>query len=361
MCTFKRIHFNIVMSSAIFPVETSTVTVDPSDAVALFANTFVSGATAAVADGMSVAMPAEVAAAILIARPDYLTSIDPYIPIEIMGIVALRTAYRAGIVSNDQYLTCLCAKTELPFIDKMICEFVTSIPPVCNSYKIPDAFMLMHPDIIFEDGTTPLMQACYARKPELAVQIINTGRSNLMHIAKHGSTALMYACQSCVEVSEQIMSMVEPSHIALVNKHGFTALLYTLKSWVIWGVKNSSNKKTCISTAKAILASGHSNLNHQTIVGVTALMMACTERLASIALELITLGADTTCVDSNKTTALMMACCKHLPKVAMAILASPGNGCPMQINSDGNTATTYAQENLLFGVVAEIRRLSTTE
>ena len=90
---------------------------------------------------------------------------------------------------------------------------------------------------------------------------------------------------------------------------------------------------------------------------ITALILACQNKMSNVALALIQTGqSKPEQVNSVGNTALILACYNEIPEVAMALIQT-GQSKPEQVNKFGNTALQFAENNNMNEVVAEILKL----
>jgi hypothetical protein len=269
------------MSNTIFPVETSTVTVTPETA-STFEGTFVSGAVAAVAGGMTATIPLEVAALVTICNLDFTEHAATYCISNILvGFLAMRLAYRTGTVPDEDYVKYLVKYLEHPVVEN---ELVTWF----ETYKIktdlsehfkqlPEAFVLKHPDMIADSGSTVLTFACATNNTPLALAILATGMCKPEQINIYGDTALMHACNNgLAEVALAILATGKsnPGHI---NNYNNTALIHTCNNGLS-------------EVALAILATGMGKPEQVSSLGSTALQLSTTRKLTTVVAELHRLG-----------------------------------------------------------------------
>jgi hypothetical protein len=344
--------FNMVlvyrMNDTIFPVETSTVTVTPATA-STFEGTFLSGAVAAVAGGMSAAIPCGIAGLIAINNPDFMDYAASYCVSDILvGFLAMQLAYRAGAVPVDDYVKYLVKNWEHPVVEQGLVTWFETVKMetgLSNYFKqLPDAFVLKHSDMISNRGSPTLIFACINKNTQLALAILATGNVNVSRVNNNGNTALIGACsKSLSEVALAILAtgLGKPEHI---NNDGNTALILACEN-------NLSE------VALAILATGLGKPEQANYTHNTALIWTCYSKMPDVALAILATGmGKPEQVNNNKNTALIYACCRNLSDVALALLAT-GMGNPEQTNNKGCTALTLATKRRLTTVIAELHRL----
>ena len=94
------------------------------------------------------------------------------------------------------------------------------------------------------------------------------------------------------------------------------------------------------------------DINHQDRDGDTALMMACNEGLAEVALELLKVdGLDVNLQNSDGETALIMACSNGHTEVALELLRDPRVDRHIKNNDESNALTMARRENMTEVVV----------
>jgi hypothetical protein len=306
------------MSTTIFPVETATVAVTPATA-STFEGTFLSGAVAAVAAGMSATIPQEITALVAICDSDFTERAAIYcVPNILVGFLGMQLAYRAGAVPIEDYFKYLVKNWKQPVIEQALVTWFETVKMETgmSGYftQLPEAFVLKHPDMISDSGSTVLMFACFNKNTALALTILATGLSKPEHVNNGGNTAFIYACdRSLSDVALAILGtgLGKPEHI---NNNGDTALIWACDRGLSYVVV-------------AILATGLGKPEH---------------------------------INNNGDTALICACDRGLSDVALAILKT-GVGKPKQANNIGDTALTLATKHGLTNVVAELHRIGITK
>jgi hypothetical protein len=341
------------MSTTIFPVETSTVTVTPETA-STFEGTFVSGAVAAVAGGMSATIPMPVASLLTLLSPDFMDQMAIYcITPELVKYITIHAAYCAGALSPADYFTYLVKNWEIPVVETALTTWFKRCMTQTDLYayftQLPEAFVLKCADMIFDNSFTAFMLACATKNQTLAHKLLETGRALPDHISSYGSTPLMCACEAGFsDISLILLNCMNADIIDRINKFNMTALLYACKS----GMSN---------IALAILATGKSNPGQINNHGETALTCVCHYGWSEVALAILATGmGKPEQVDNTGDTALACACNSRLSEVALAILAT-GMGNPEQVSNGGSTALKLATVRGLTPVVAELHRLGITE
>ncbi len=151
---------------------------------------------------------------------------------------------------------------------------------------------------------SPIMWACKYNIPEVALLLIQSGKSN-------------------------------PEY---VNKKGETALLYSLYE----GLPD---------VALALIQTGKSRPEQVNVLGDTALIWACAISSSEVALALIQTGNSIPDqVNSNGNTALIYACKNNMTEIAIALIQT-GDSMPEQVNLSGESALIIAKEKGLTEVV----------
>jgi hypothetical protein len=277
--------------SCVMSVEAGTIVI-PAETAALFDDTFIGGAIRAVADGMVVKLPLEVATIVqLNAAKDVATTAAKYsISTELLQFLALKFAYDCGVLQLETYIKELFRNfSEItniwsgqPCIEKAVFDILNRPDGNSNAYYdiIPDSFLELHVDKIF-GGITPLMMACTSPRRKLALYLIQTGKANCDYVACHGSTALMYALELICHFGPK----------------------YNVVSY-------------------AIIETGKSNLEHADRDGNTVLIWACMYKLSDIALTIIELGGNPAHKNKKGYTALDYANRGKLVSVVAALAAT---------------------------------------
>ena len=155
-----------------------------------------------------------------------------------------------------------------------------------------------------QNDLSPIMWACKYNIPEVALLLIQSGKSN-------------------------------PEY---VNKKGETALLYSLYE----GLPDVS---------LVLIQTGKSRPEQVNVLGDTALIWACAISSSEVALALIQTGNSIPDqVNSNGNTALIYACKSNMTEIAIALIQT-GDSMPEQVNLSGESALIIAKEKGLTEVV----------
>ena len=217
----------------------------------------------------------------------------------------------------------------------------------CNK-KTPDTalFLLNNLSIEYNTGHVAFMWACVNNLTEV-IAIMVDKYPHLLNV--HGYTPLIWAC-SKKSTGEGVLFLIDKlgakCNVGHVSMDKSTALIYACKN----DLANVALK--LIDTFGTECSVGHADND-----GCTALIYACKNSLSNVALKLIeTFGTECKIGHANRynETALQFACI-DLKEVALKILELFPTECNIgQQNSDDHTALTYACANCLPEVALKI-------
>lgn len=177
---------------------------------------------------------------------------------------------------------------------------------------------------------TPLIALCTNNKADLAIKLIETGKSNPDAVTDRGFTALMIACNSkLVNVANKLLD-TGITNIDQVNYDNWNVLLYAihrnLPELAIRLIKTKKSKPDIVNNG-----------------GVTPLIMACDRNYPDIVSELLSTGMSNPTFVSTKldATALSIACLRHLTGIGLEILKTEPLTAKF-IDKNGNTPLIMA-------------------
>ena len=107
------------------------------------------------------------------------------------------------------------------------------------------------------------------------------------------------------------------------------------------------------TVALELIKTGYSNPSHVNKNGQTALILACLNNMSEVALELIKTGFSNPSHIYLSATALMLACHKNMPEVALELIKT-GSSNPSHVNYDGHTALMFACSKNMKEVALEL-------
>jgi hypothetical protein len=253
---------------ATLPIKSGEIVISPETAQ-LFADTYVSGAIAAAADGMSVALPQPVVAALWLADPTFPAEMDAHcISSDLVSFLALRAIYRCNsdkinqhvyaklliehyVLTHNAYI-----ETELRNHIGATINFEYDILPQYLLYKFHDVY-----DASEESPLIYMLSKAYMRDDDgpdvIASGFINAG-CDCSYVNGVGRTALMTAI--CFGYGVTAKAIIATGRFApdQIGYGGNTALTAACMDYLI-------------DIAMAILATGHGLPNHKNDEGKTAL------------------------------------------------------------------------------------------
>lgn len=205
--------------------------------------------------------------------------------------------------------------------------------PKANTQTILN--MIPESDLSYKTSTnvTPLMLACQLALKDVALAMINTGRSIPGAVSTSNSTALMYLYgkkynETMSDVALALINTGE-SKPEQVDSNGNTALMFACSN-------NSSD------VALALINTGMSHPDQVDSNGKTALIFACENNMTDVALALINTGqSKPEQVDFKRKTALLYACQYKMTDVAIALI-NTGQSNPEYISIFDNNALIYS-------------------
>ena len=170
--------------------------------------------------------------------------------------------------------------------------------------------------IVDEHGKTALIYACDAGIPmsDVALALIATGQSNPGHVGGSGRTALIHAClMEMTDVALALIRICQPETVGQIDMFRTTALIYACETEMT-------------DVALALIATGQSNPQRSGLNGCTALFYACVNGMSEVALALIrTNNSNPTKVDgTTRRTALYFAQERNMQEVVDLLVQIPG-------------------------------------
>ena len=230
-------------------------------------------------------------------------------------------------------------------------------------------------DLVDEYGKTALDYASENRMTEVVKKLIER-RADVNIQDENGDTALIGACKkNRVNVA---LALLEHPYIEvnLMNNNGETALGWAFKNGLLEVVKKlikrgaDTNKQNDqgetmlmksifrkhTNVALALLEDDNIKVNLVTNKGETALHRASEKGMLEVVMELITKGADVNVQDEYGFTALIVACANKHADVALALLERKDIEVDLE-DKDGDTALDYASKNGTTEVVERIREI----
>jgi ankyrin repeat protein len=223
-------------------------------------------------------------------------------------------------------------------------------------------------EICSETGSTSLQIACENNMSEVALALINTGKSRPPHVNYSGYTALIICCEDDPEddyydMTEVALALINTgkSRPQQVNQFGFTALMICCNDSPDhdnWRPKDKSE------VALAIINTGNCRLEQvDDFIGYTALMYACNNETIDIRVPLAIIATGKSMPeyeDEMGYTALLFACGSHrkdMSDVALALIGT-GKARPEHLG-DGCSALIMACENKMSDVALALALLAT--
>ncbi len=192
-----------------------------------------------------------------------------------------------------------------------------------------------------KNDQTPLMYACANKMSEVAIKLIESGKSFPEYIDNDGNTALIYTTQN--KMSEVALKLIETGKSVpeQANHIDVTALIYACDNIMS-------------EVAIKLIETGKSNPDHISEDGKTALIVSCENRMSEVALKLIETGKSVPeQIDESGITALMYACANKMNEVAIKLIET-GKSVPEQIHESGDIALTIACKNRMSEVALKL-------
>lgn len=197
---------------------------------------------------------------------------------------------------------------------------------LCRNCREDEAIALIlsnKADIRFVDnnGDTALLWACYHKLTRVANILIKSLKSSPNHVNRNGDTALIIACRNRMTTTADLLIVYGHKTIDHFNNMNETALLYALS-------------RDMPSIAEKLIKAG-ANCGHCNNRGYTALILACKNKKAHIALSLVEYNPG--CIGADGNTALILACKHGMDDVALNLI-NTGFSEPGHINHANESA-----------------------
>lgn len=182
-------------------------------------------------------------------------------------------------------------------------------------------------DFTDRNGETALISAIYMNMEDIALKLIKHGADiNLgPNSQDYISRPLQVACATKM-LSVAIRLMECDVDLNIQDHLGWTALMFCC-----WGIDVKTNEKIAL----AIMETDKANVNLQSNEGDTALIMACENKMETIAVNLINYGADLFIKNSDGKTAVDFIYEKNLQQVIERLKIINSRLILGLINSDG--------------------------
>jgi hypothetical protein len=255
------------------PIKSGEIVIS-SETAQLFADTYVSGAIAAAADGMTIALPQSVVAALWLADPAFPAEMDAHcISSELVSFLALRAVYRCNSDEMGKHMYAkLLIKQYQSVQNKYIETELCSLIRATSAFKyeiLPQNLLYKFHDVYDASGESPLMrivdylQFDESNQTKFALGLIRAG-CDCSYVNSKGETALMAAIGN--ENDTVVEAIIATGRFApsQIRHDGDTALMLACMTYMH-------------EIALAILATGHGLPNHKSSDGQTALEI-CMER-----------------------------------------------------------------------------------
>jgi ankyrin repeat protein len=185
------------------------------------------------------------------------------------------------------------------------------------------------------EDNTPLILACDAKMDDIALPLIASGKSEPEHISFIGETALIVACANKLKQVVKELVKINSSLVNITTINNETPLII------------SCSFPDTEDMAFDIFNTGKSIPEQVDDDNATALIMACSNKLINIALQLIDSGKSNWFIrDTNGFTALEYAIKNKLDNVVNALQKIDNNELTINLNDVGFNTIEIQDENI---------------